>query len=47
MKTVVIGAGITGLISAIRLRDAGDYVTLFTKGLGGLQLGNGTLDLFG
>lgn len=47
MKTVVIGAGITGLISAIRLREAGHDVTLVTKGLGGLQLGQGTLDLFG
>lgn len=47
MKTVVIGAGITGLVAAIRLRDAGQDVTLVTKGIGGLQLGQGTLDVFG
>lgn len=47
MKTVVIGAGLTGLVTAIRLREAGHDVTLVTKGLGGLQLGQGTLDVFG
>lgn len=47
MKTVVIGAGITGLVTAIRLRQAGQDVTLVTKGIGGLQLGQGTLDVFG
>lgn len=47
MKTVVIGAGIAGLVTAIRLREAGQDVTLVTKGLGGLQLGQGTLDVFG
>lgn len=47
MKTVVIGAGIAGLVAAIRLRDAGQDVTLVTKGIGGLQLSQGTLDLFG
>lgn len=47
MKTVVIGAGIAGLVTAIRLREAGQDVTLVTKGIGGLQLGQGTLDVFG
>lgn len=47
MKTVVIGAGIAGLVTAIRLRDAGQDVTLVTKGIGGLQLGQGTVDVFG
>lgn len=47
MKTVVIGAGVAGLVAAIRLKDAGQDVTLVTKGIGGLQLSQGTLDVFG
>ncbi len=44
---VVIGAGLAGLTAALRLRQAGLDVTLVTKGIGGLQLGQGTVDVFG
>ena len=43
----VIGAGLAGLVTALRLRRAGARVTLVTKGVGGLQLGHGTIDLLG
>lgn len=45
--TVVIGAGIAGLTAAIRLREAGHQVTLVSKGIGGLQLSQGTIDVLG
>ena len=45
MRTVVIGAGIAGLTAAIMLKEAGEDVTLVTKGFGGLQLGQGTIDI--
>ncbi|MDR1768266.1 MAG: glycerol-3-phosphate dehydrogenase subunit GlpB [Propionibacteriaceae bacterium] len=44
---VVIGAGLAGLASASRLAEAGIDVTLVTKGLGGLQLSQGTIDILG
>lgn len=44
---VVVGAGLTGLVSAIRLREAGIEVSLVTKGIGGFQLGQGTIDVLG
>ncbi|MDK9345519.1 FAD-binding protein, partial [Propionibacterium freudenreichii] len=44
---VVIGAGLSGLLAAIRLRRAGLAVTMVHKGRGGLQLGQGTIDLLG
>ncbi|WP_028709240.1 glycerol-3-phosphate dehydrogenase subunit GlpB [Propionicicella superfundia] len=44
---VVIGAGFSGLVTAIRLAKAGRTVTLLTKGIGGIQLGQGTIDIFG
>lgn len=44
---VVIGAGFSGLVSAIRLAKAGRKVTLLTKGIGGIQLSQGTIDIFG
>ncbi|MDO5034614.1 MAG: glycerol-3-phosphate dehydrogenase subunit GlpB [Actinomycetaceae bacterium] len=47
MTTVVIGAGIAGLTAAIRLREAGERVLLATKGIGGLQLSQGTIDVLG
>ena len=47
MNVVVIGAGLAGLVSAIRLRQAGADVTLVTKGIGGLQLSQGTIDVLG
>jgi glycerol-3-phosphate dehydrogenase subunit B len=45
--TVVIGAGLSGLVSALKLAQAGQRVTLLTKGLGGLQLSQGTVDILG
>ncbi|MDR1213801.1 MAG: glycerol-3-phosphate dehydrogenase subunit GlpB [Propionibacteriaceae bacterium] len=45
--TIVIGAGLSGLVSAIRLAQAGQSVTLLSKGLGGLQLSQGTVDVLG
>ncbi|KGF01234.1 glycerol-3-phosphate dehydrogenase subunit GlpB [Actinomyces sp. S4-C9] len=47
MTTVVIGAGIAGLTAAIRLREAGEPVILASKGIGGLQLSQGTIDVLG
>ena len=44
---VVIGAGLSGLLAAIRLRRAGLAVTMVHKGRGVLQLGQGTIDLLG
>lgn len=45
MRAVVVGAGISGLTSALMLREAGADVTVVTVGFGGLQLGQGTLDI--
>lgn len=44
---IVIGSGLTGLAASLRLRQAGKSVTLLTKGVGGLQLGQGTIDVLG
>ncbi|GAA1391097.1 glycerol-3-phosphate dehydrogenase subunit GlpB [Luteococcus peritonei] len=44
---IVIGAGLAGLTAALRLRQAGRTVTLLTKGIGGIQLGQGTVDVLG
>lgn len=44
---LVIGAGLAGLVAAERLAAGGASVTLVTKGIGGLQLGQGTLDILG
>ncbi|WP_147680996.1 glycerol-3-phosphate dehydrogenase subunit GlpB [Actinomyces ruminicola] len=44
---VVIGAGIAGYAAALRLRRAGATVTLVTKGMGGLALSPGTIDVLG
>lgn len=46
-RVVVIGAGLAGLVAANRLADSGVEVVLLHKGLGGLQLGQGTIDVFG
>lgn len=46
-RIVVIGAGLAGLLAANRLADAGHQVVLLHKGLGGLQLGQGTIDVLG
>ncbi len=47
MKVCVIGSGLAGLTAAIRLLEAGIQVTLVAKGPGGLQLGQGTVDVLG
>ena len=47
MSSTVIGAGIAGLTAAIRLREAGHQVTLMSKGIGGLQLSQGSIDVLG
>ena len=44
---VVIGAGLAGLAATIWLAKQGLKVTLVTKGIGGLQLGQGTVDIVG
>lgn len=44
---VVIGAGLAGLTAALRLARSGRSVMLVTKGPGGLQLSQGTLDILG
>ncbi len=46
-RVVVIGAGLAGLVAANRLASAGVGVTLLAKGIGGLQLGQGTIDVLG
>lgn len=44
---IVVGAGMAGLVAAIRLRKAGASVTLVSKGVGGIQLGQGSIDVLG
>lgn len=46
-RVVVIGAGIAGLTTCLRLAKAGARVVLLTKGIGGLQLSQGTVDILG
>ena len=46
-RVVVIGAGLAGLTAASRLAAGGVDVTLVSKGVGGLQLGQGTIDVLG
>ena len=46
-RVVVIGAGLGGLIAATRLARAGIDVTLLAKGLGGLPLSPGVIDVWG
>lgn len=46
-RVVVIGAGLAGLTAALRLARSGASVTLATKGPGGLQLAQGTIDVLG
>ncbi|MDR0417324.1 MAG: glycerol-3-phosphate dehydrogenase subunit GlpB [Propionibacteriaceae bacterium] len=43
----VIGAGLAGLAAALRLAEGGCQVTLLSKGLGGLPLSPGTVDVLG
>lgn len=44
---IVMGAGLAGLCAAIKCAKAGQKVTLTSKGIGGLQLGQGTIDVLG
>lgn len=44
---VVIGAGVSGIAAALRLREQGLSVTLATFGTGGLPLSTGCLDVLG
>ena len=46
-KSHLIGAGLAGLTAANRLAAGGASVTLLSKGVGGLQLGQGTIDVLG
>ncbi|MCT1459314.1 glycerol-3-phosphate dehydrogenase subunit GlpB [Aestuariimicrobium sp. p3-SID1156] len=46
-RVVVVGSGIAGLTAALTLARAGKPVTLVTKGIGGLQLSQGTIDVLG
>ncbi|MDR0959426.1 MAG: glycerol-3-phosphate dehydrogenase subunit GlpB [Propionibacteriaceae bacterium] len=46
-RIVVIGAGFSGLAAALRLRQLNHEVTLVAKGVGGLQLSQGTVDILG
>ncbi|MGD8214201.1 glycerol-3-phosphate dehydrogenase subunit GlpB [Aestuariimicrobium sp. Y1814] len=46
-SAVVIGSGIAGLTTALGLAQQGVRVTVVTKGLGGLQLSQGTIDVLG
>ncbi|QRV02430.1 glycerol-3-phosphate dehydrogenase subunit GlpB [Arcanobacterium phocisimile] len=47
MKVVVIGAGLAGLSSALMLAEAGHRVEIISKGLGGLLLSTGGIDVYG
>lgn len=44
---LVIGAGLSGLSAALRLVETDNWVTLISKGIGGLPLSPGTLDVLG
>ena len=44
---IVVGGGLAGLVAALRLRRAGLHTTLVHMGRGGLQLGQGTIDVLG
>ena len=47
MKIAVIGEGIAGLSAALMAQAKGHQVTIFTKGMGGLGISNGTGDVLG
>lgn len=46
-RVVVIGAGLAGLVAALRLAEAGARVTVVAKGSGSLHLSPGTIDVLG
>ncbi len=43
----MIGAGLAGLVAALRIADAGGKVTVIATGAGSLQLGGAALDVLG
>lgn len=47
MKIVVVGAGLAGLSAAMMLTEAGHRVEIVSKGIGGLLLSTGGLDVAG
>jgi glycerol-3-phosphate dehydrogenase subunit B len=46
-RVLVVGAGLSGLVCALRLADGGAPVTVISTGAGSLQLGGATIDLLG
>lgn len=47
IRAVVIGAGLAGLVSALRLAEGGARVTVVAKGVGSLNLSPGVIDVLG
>lgn len=47
MKVYVIGSGLAGLTSALLLAEQGHRVTIISRGIGGLLLSTGTIDVLG
>ncbi|WP_353066127.1 FAD-binding protein [Arcanobacterium hippocoleae] len=46
-RILIIGAGLSGMASALMLHEAGHTVTIISRGLGGMLLANGTIDILG
>jgi len=46
-RVVVIGAGLAGLVAALRLAEGGAHVTVVATGSGSLPLSPGTIDVLG
>ena len=44
---IVVGAGLAGLTAALRLAEGGRRVTVIARGVGGLPLSSGTVDVLG
>jgi glycerol-3-phosphate dehydrogenase subunit B len=44
---VVIGAGMAGMVAAVRLAQEGRSVTVLSRGVGSIQLAPGTIDVLG
>lgn len=47
IDTIVIGAGLAGLVAALRLAEAGCSVEIVTDGVGGLTTSTGMVDILG